>query len=327
MTELQIFTLVLPVIALIAVGWVAVRLKILAASDAKPLTTCFLYIFLPALLIAHLAKQNVRALLDVPFIAATAALMLGIYGTLLLIQRFVLKRPLDVSALAAFAGSKFNAVVVGLPLLVAALGKDAITPVLVNLILGYFTILPLTLVLLEVEKAKRAEKEAKLSGSILRAIRHTAVDPLVVATVLGITLSATGAVLPGWVSETLSTLGAAAIPVPLVAVGMTIRLSGFKKHTGEIVWMSAVRSIASPLAAIGVAKAFSLSPVLSIALVISFGLPTAKMAFALAEEYGDYVETLAGIVTLTTTATVLTYPALVWACERIWPGVIAAHAG
>ena len=47
----------------------------------------------------------------------------------------------------AFACAKFNAVVIGLPLLLVAIGRQAIVPVIINLVVGYFTILPLTLFL------------------------------------------------------------------------------------------------------------------------------------------------------------------------------------
>ena len=57
-------------------------------------------------------------------------------------------------------------------------------------------------------------------------------------------------------------------------------------------------------------------------LVISFSLPTAKMAFALAESHGVYVRTMAAIVTVTTVSLVVIYPVFLWICERLWPGVI-----
>src|SRR5277367_5692859 len=81
MSESQIFEMVLPVLAPVLVGWLAVRLKLLAVGDAKPLTSAYLYIFLPALIIGHLAKQNLAALFDVRFILATLALCWGSMGS------------------------------------------------------------------------------------------------------------------------------------------------------------------------------------------------------------------------------------------------------
>ena len=322
MSELRLFELVVPVLAPVLVGWLVVRFRLLAADDAKALTSAFLYIFLPALIVGHLAKQNLAALFDVRFILATATLMLGIYGFILLLHRLVLRRSLASSVLAAFACAKFNAVVVGLPLLLIAIGKQAIVAVIINMLIGYFTILPLTLFLLEIAKGQESGHFAKPTTILGRAMRHTILDPLILATLAGLLIAALRVGLPGWLDQTLFTLGSAAIPVPLVAVGMTISGASFQEDIGEVLWVSTVRVLASPILAIFIARAFGLSPVYSIALVISFSLPTAKMAFALAESHGVYVRTMAAIVTITTISLVVIYPVFLWICERLWPGVI-----
>jgi malonate transporter len=326
MNELRLLEMIVPVLAPVLVGWLAVRFRLLAVGDAKPLTSAYLYIFLPALIVGHLAKQNLAALFDVRFILATLVLMLGIYGFVLLLHRFVLRRSLGDSAMAAFACGKFNAVVVGLPLLLIAIGKQAIVAVIINLVIGYFTILPLTLFLLEVAKRDESESPVGLVTILGRAMRHTILDPLILATLAGLAIAALKVGLPGWLDETLLTLGGAAIPVPLVAVGMAICGVSFHDNIGEVLWVSMVRVVASPILAIVIARAFGLSPVYSIALVISFSLPTAKMAFAIAESYGVYARAMAAIVTITTLSLVVIYPVFLWICERLWPGVVGKVA-
>jgi len=320
MGELAIVEMVLPVLVPVLVGWLVVRLKLLSVEDAKVLTSAYLYIFLPALLVGHLATQNLAALFDGRFILATVFLMLGIYAFILVFHRFVLRRPLADSVLAAFASAKFNAVVVGLPLLLIAIGKQAIVAVIINLVLGYFTILPLTLFFLEV--AKDSVNSVNLVAVFGRAMRHTVLDPLILATVVGLALAALNVALPEWIGQSLTTLGSAAVPVPLVAVGMAICGTSLREDLGEVVWISIVRVVASPLLAILIANLFGLSPVYSIALVISFSLPTAKMAFAVAEGHGAYVRAMAAIVTITTVSMLVMFPLFLWICERVWPGAI-----
>jgi malonate transporter len=322
MSEFEIFQLVLPVLVPILVGWLAVRAKVLNAGDAKALTSAYLYIFLPALIVEHLAGQNLSALFDVKFILATLGLMLGIYATVLIIYKLLLRRTLASSALAAFACSKFNAVVVGLPLLLIAIGRQAIIATAINLIIGYFTILPLTLFLLEFAKTEETGHITKISTVVRRALQHTMFDPLILATITGLLSAAMKVALPRWLTQSLITLGGAAVPVPLVAVGMTISGVSFRDDIGEVSWISLIRMVAAPLLAIEVARWFALTPLYSVALVISFGLPTAKMAFALAESYGVFTRPMAAIVTITTLLMALLYPIFIWICEYLWPGVI-----
>ena len=314
--------MVLPVLVPVLIGWLAVRVKLLGGQDAKALTSAFLYIFLPALIVGHLATQNLAELFDVRFILATAALMLLIYAATFIVNRLVLRRSTAVSALAAFACSKFNAMVVGLPLLLVAIGHRAIIAVVINMLIGYFTILPVTLFLLEIAKAQQAEHGIRYGAVMSNALRHVALDPLVLATVAGLLIAALRVGLPPWLSDSLSIIGAAAIPVPLVAVGMTIGASTVNDSVREAVWVTLVRVVASPILAIAFARFFGLSPLYSIALVISFSLPTAKMAFALAEKHGAYEEQMAAIVTMTTVSLVVVFPIFIWVCEHLWPGVI-----
>jgi hypothetical protein len=321
-SELWIFTLVLPVLVPVLAGWLVVRVKLMGAQDSKALTSAFLYIFLPALIIGHLATQDLAALFNVRFILATAALMCGIYAAALFVNKFVLRRPTATSALSAFACSKFNAVVVGLPLLLVAIGHRAVIATVINMIIGYFTILPVTLFLLEIERAEESGNSTSYTAVAASALRHVAMDPLVIATVTGLLIAGLRIGLPRWLSESLSVMGSAALPVPLVAVGMTIGASTMNDSIREAVWVTLVRVVASPVLAIVVAKLFGLPPLYSIALVISFSLPTAKMAFALAEKHGTYEGQMAAIVTMTTISLIVVFPVFIWVCEHLWPGVI-----
>lgn len=322
MSEFEIFTMVLPVLVPVLIGWLAVRVKLLGSQDAKALTSAFLYIFLPALIVGHLATQDLAELFDLRFIFATAALMALIYAVVFFFNRLVLRRSMATSALAAFACSKFNAMVVGLPLLLVAIGHQAIIAVVINLLIGYFTILPVTLFLLEIGKAQQAGSGTGYAAVLGSALRHVAMDPLVLSALAGFLIAALHVGLPGWLSESLTIIGAAAIPVPLVAVGMTIGASTVNESIREAVWVTLVRVVASPILAIAFARLFGLSPLYSIALVISFSLPTAKMAFALAEKHGAYEEQMAAIVTMTTVSLVVVFPIFIWVCEHLWPGVI-----
>jgi malonate transporter len=325
MNEIRIAALVLPVLAPVFAGWLALRLQLLHAGDARPLTSAYLYLFLPALIVNDLSRQNLSTLFDVRFIVATICLMLAIYGGVFFFQKVLLRHSLASSTLAAFAAAKFNAVIVGLPLLLIAVGHQAIVAVIINMIIGYFTVLPLTLFLLEIAKTQNQDGPTNYARVVTGALKHVVLDPLVIATVTGILLAALKLTLPDWLHQSLDILAKGAVPVPLVAVGITIGAASFKDYKqdiGEALWISAIRVVASPVLAIAVARLLALSPVYSIALVISFSLPTAKMAFALAEDNGVYVKAMAAIVTLTTVSIVIGYPAFLWICERLWPGVI-----
>ncbi len=196
MNEFKIFQLVLPVLVPVLAGWLIVRAKLLNAGDAKALTSVYLYIFLPALIVEHLAGLDLSVLFNVRFILATLSLILGIYGAVLIVYKLLLRRTLASSALAAFACSKFNSVIVGLPLLLIAIGRQAIPATAINLIIGYFTILPLTLFLLEFAKEEETGHATKIAKVVRGALQQTLFDPLILATIIGLLLAAAKIALP-----------------------------------------------------------------------------------------------------------------------------------
>jgi len=325
MSEFDLVALIVPVLFPVLVGRAAVLARVLARTDARVLTSFFLYVAAPALLIVVIAKEDAAELFEPKYVAATTLLMLLQYGLLFSIHRYGSKRTAEVSAFAAFTGAKFNAVVMGLPVLLVALGHKVIGAVAMNLVISYLTILPLTLVIHQLGHSSQARVGTTVAGAVGHALRSALMYPLVVATLIGLGLSELGWRLPGWLDASLRGLGAAATPAALVAVGMAVSGGGFQTRRVEVSLMSLFRVVISPVMAIGLAFLMGLSPFFSIALVVSFSLPTAKMVFALAESYKTYSEEAANTIVVTTASMVVVFPAVLWTCEWLWPGVVGRH--
>ena len=300
-------------------GWAAGRFKLLKPTDANGLTAAYLYIFLPALIVDQIAKQDPKELWRPGYILATFILLLGLYAIAFIVEFYFLKRPLAVSGLAAFAVAKFNAAVLGLPLLLVSIGHYAVPAVLINVVIGYCTILPVTLTILEISKQRESARALSALG---RAVAHAVRDPLILATAMGCALSLAHIRVPGWLDQTLVGLGGAAFTVPLVALGLTLHIPSHDELR-DVSWIVVARLIVSPLLAITLAKSFALSPPDSIALVISFCLPTAKLAFAIAEGHDTYVEQTSAIVAITTVGIAVTFPLWMSVCAQLWPGTVA----
>ncbi len=317
---LDALILILPIVLPLLVGWAVVRAKILSRADSHVLSTFFVHIAAPSLLVHVFANQDLEKLFDVHYVLGFLVVTMVLYCGVFFIEKVFLGRRIEVSAFAAFTGAKFNAVVLGLPVLLATIGHVGSGPVMMNLILGYVTILPLTLVL---SGLSIQDGSAGASRILIRALKDVIRDPLVLSVFIGLILGVTQIHLPGWLDKTLQNLGAATLPTALVASGMSISTAALKEEVLEVVWVSGVRMILSPVLAIVVAMVFGLSPVFAVALVLSFGIPTAQMVVALCEEEEvDYTKPAAAIVTTTTVALVVTLPVLIWVCNHLWPGIL-----
>lgn len=316
---LDIIVLILPILLPILAGALVVRVGIMSRSDSHALGLFFLYIAVPSLLISQLGKQELSELYDPRYLVAFVVLSLVLYGGVYLVERMLLKRSVAVSAMAAFAGSKFNAVVLGLPILHGTLGEAASVPFIINVILSYFTILPLTVALMGRGSDSASDKGLK---AVLNAVSSVFKDPLVIGALIGLAIAVMRFQLPAWLDQTLQSLAAAAVPTALVATGMAISLAEVKQRLGEVLWISAVRMLISPALALIFAIGLGMSPTLSIALVLSFGIATAQLIVPLSERAGVYRTEAAAVVGATTVAMAVTLPVLIWICAKIWPGPI-----
>ncbi|MEM1368782.1 MAG: AEC family transporter [Cyanobacteria bacterium P01_H01_bin.15] len=321
MNELDLIALLLPTMSLLLIGRFIIWRRFLKPSDAKVLSKLFLYIFFPALILKLLPKEDFTTLWNFKYVFASIILILILYAGVLAIHIFILRRSLKVGAMAAYAGTKFSAGILGVPVLLQVIGQKAIVPTAINVILGYFIILPLTFFLLNFSSESQQSSDS-MKLILLKTLRVSITDPIIVATLIGLSLSFGTIELPLWLQNIFQILGGATTPVAMIAVGMAINVDNLKKQLAEVSWMSGIRVILSPALALFLAQTLNLSPVFAIALILSFGLPTSQLVLPTAEQYGVYEECSAGITTLSTLAFLITWPIMVWLSNSLWPGVV-----
>lgn len=313
----DIFTLVVPLILPVIIGWALVQLKVASPSDAKPLTTVFLYVCAPATLIVLLASEDLDNLLDGRLIIGVVAGFAIVYAGVFVLFRAVMRQPVEVSAFGAFAASGFNAVAIGLPVMLGVFGNSGTIPVVVATIIFLVVLVPLTLTLSSMSTGASADSVAVAFG---KGLLTTAKNPIVIATAIGLLLGGFDVTLPEVATSSLNTLGAATIVTALVALGMTIELKDVRAGGVEMLWMSAVRCLVAPAAAVGLAFGLGMSDLGSAEFVVMFSLPTAKTVFVLSEQEGAYKKQVAGIVGLTSIAAIVTLPLWITITDHLWTG-------
>jgi hypothetical protein len=139
--------------------------------------------------------------------------------------------------------------------------------------------------------------------------RELAKNPLVLATLAGLVWNMLGLGLPAPLAHFLGRLAEAAIALGLLAVGAALRLKGAPGGGhGAAAWFLAVKLLALPLAAIGLARLFGLAGLyFDIALAFA-ALPTASSAYILAQRMGGDGASVAWLISSGTLAAMLTLP-------------------
>lgn len=139
--------------------------------------------------------------------------------------------------------------------------------------------------------------------------RELARNPLIVATLGGLTGNLAGLQLPEVASTVLGRIGAAALPLGLMAVGAGLRFGALRESLALATAFMLIRHLALPLVAVGVVLAAGL-PAAQQAVVVAFAaLPTASSAYVLAVRMGGHGPFVAGLITVSTLISMAGLPA------------------
>ena len=125
-------------------------------------------------------------------------------------------------------------------------------------------------------------------------------NPLIIATVGGLAANLAGLRLPEVVDITLARIGAAALPLGLMAVGAGLRFGALRAAPGLAAGLMAIRHVVLPALALLLVIAQDL-PTGQQAVIVAFAaMPTASSAYVLAARLGGNGSYVAGLVTVST---------------------------
>jgi malonate transporter and related proteins len=139
-------------------------------------------------------------------------------------------------------------------------------------------------------------------------LRELVRNPLIIATATGLVANLLGFRLPVWLEPTVTRIGAASLALGLMAAGAGMQFGTLAQAKTLTVSVLAIKHFFMPLAALGLTKAFGLTPVQATVLLAFSALPTASSAYVLAARMGYNGPYVAGLVTLSTLLGVVSLP-------------------
>ena len=140
-----------------------------------------------------------------------------------------------------------------------------------------------------------------------RALRQLALNPLLLACLLGFGLAALGGLPPG-LRPLLRALGQASIALGLLCVGAALSLGALRSRPGVQAATCLVKLGLMPLLTLALAHGFGLEPVPLAAAVVFMALPTATTSYVMARAMGGDAPLMAALTTTEHLLAVLTLP-------------------
>lgn len=293
----MLFITIWPLFALIALGFVLSRRGFPQGDFWTGAERVNYFILFPALLFSNLAKAPVRdpELLRLGGAAVTAILIA--WGALVVARRL---RP----APAARFGPAVQGVVrfntyLGLAVIGSVLGAGEIGRAAVYLAVAVPLVNVLSILALTGEGNGR--RPAALARVVFR-------NPLILACLAGLAVALAGTGLPFGTGTFLGLMAQASLPLGLLCVGAALRPETLRRDLPALGVVSALRLLAMPVLAAGVAWAFGLGQAETLIMVILSAVPTAPTAYVLTRQLGGDGALMAGLVTGQTILAVLTIP-------------------
>jgi len=311
-----ILAVTVPFFALVLGGWLAARQGVLPEAAIPGLNAYVLYFALPCMLFRFGAGTPLLELLNPAVLAvylSSALLMVFFTVAMTLSDRVQLKDAAFGALVASFPNTGF----MGVPLLVALLGKAAAGPMICTILADIFVTSSLCIALAQAHDA--AGHGARTAA--LRALRGTLSNPLPWSIALGAVFSVAGLALPAPVQSIVYMLADAATPVALFTIGAVLYRAGqhakVRTPAREFVPVALIELFVHPLLvlSLGLAARSLGAPITGFQITVITlvaALPSASNVSLLAERYGADNGRIARIILASTVLSFGSFTLLGW---------------
>lgn len=302
-----IINAVFPLFALILVGYISGRKRLLGAGAVDSLNKFVVWMALPALLFQSMAQITWDQVNLPGYVGASFLAIALVFATSYALDRRRRGRLADAS-IEGLAASYSNSGFMGIPLCLMVFGPDSLPPVIIAILLTACALFAFSIVLIEVD--------LQGTGSVLATARKVGMsllrNPLVAAPVLGAIVAVLHVPLPYAVLQFTSLLGAAASPCALVTIGLFLAQGRLTLNVGPVWRIVALKLILHPLIAFVLVRwVFDMPSLWANTAVLLAALPVGTGPFMLAKLYEREPETASGAILISTVLSVVTVSVMV----------------
>jgi predicted permease len=306
----EILLTVVPVFAMIAIGFAAAQFKLIAGAAALGLRQ-FVFLFaIPALLFRTMVEVEVTDAAPWALWGAYFSSVAIVWAMAAVIARSVQQLGDAGGAAASTTAVYGNLVMLGIPLALPYFGPAAALPA--ALILSIHSPVLLFVATLMAEWAGRGTGKpfsAILQGLIVNLLQN----PIIAALVLGSLWRFTGWGLHPVADKIISLLSQAGVPAALFALGLSLAAYGLRGQLMPVAVLLALKMAAFPAVAwVMVTQVFFLPPVPAGVVVLFAAMPPGATAYLFASQYRAAVAPVSGAIALGTALSLVTVSVLLW---------------
>jgi hypothetical protein len=303
----SVFDAVLPVFALILMGFLAAKRNLLGPEATTSLNTFVVWLALPALLFQAMATVKASDIAHMGFLAAFAIGMALTFVLSLVIDRRSTRRLADRS-IEGLNAAYANAGFMGIPLGLAVFGPAVLSGLVLASLLTACGLFAFSIVLIEFD-LNGGHSIGRILNTLLRSLAR---NPLVFSPFAGACFALAQIPLPGPVLHFTALLGAAASPCALVTIGLFLAQSEASRENMIVGRLVLLKLFVQPvITAIFAINVFTMPSVWAKTAILLSALPTGTGPFMLAKLYDREAAVTSRAILVSTVISVVTISFLV----------------
>ena len=296
----EIAVTILSIIIMIGLGYFLKRIDFLSEKDIDPFNKIVMYILLPCMIFHALYSADLSSISKLgilPLVILASSVVTGI------VSFFILKQlKLDDITLWSVLVTVMiaNTAFMGYPVTLGIFGQEGFLRAIFCDIatLCIFLILSFVLIL-------------KFGGTVKTAVKKITFFPPLWAVILGLVFNFINIPIGPVIDNTVNYLGQGAIPLIMIALGLSIDFSAIKRSKSMIVFTSIMKLMFFPIVAFVVATQLGLVDLQFKISIVEAAMPSGMMSLLLAITYKLDYELTSDCILINTVISLITLPAII----------------
>ena len=315
---LTALTVLLPVFFVLGLGYFAGRAKKFDADRIAGLNDLVLDYAFPAMMFVATVKTPRDELLsEGSYALALLVAFVGLFLAVVLVSTRLLRHSLGEATLQANLASFPSVGFFGPPVFQGLFGPSSLVSIAFASTLSAVTMIPLTLVLLEIHHQRTTRGEGqRVSSLIVQSLANTLKKPMVWAPLIGLALVLAGARVPPLIDNMLMLIGSSTSGASIFLAGLIIAAYEIRLN-GEVIANALVKMIAQPLLMVLLVAALKVGSPLAGEGIVICAIPTAVFAPLLAPRYRIYEVESSSTLMATALLMIVTLPIAIFACRSL----------
>lgn len=307
---MEVIVTIVPIFAIIVLGWVARRRGFITAEFLEPANRLVYYLSLPLLIFNSIAKTKFHEQFDARVLALTLLAAALIYLIAYVLARLNRMPPARIGAFVQGSGHG-NLGYIGLPIALYYLGEAGLAKA--GIISGFLMILQnlLSVVALQMHDntATKLPGIKPLAGKLLG-------NPVIFGAMAGVVVSFLAIPIPQVILRCFDILGGLAPPTALLLIGASLSVQLIRTHQRPALGAVFLKLLLLPTIGLLLFSLFHLTAADYLPAIILLCSPTATVAYVMARQMHGDAEVAVAIISASTLLSSVTF--------ILWLALIAA---